>query len=153
MWELLVPLIPFLLLLALGYGVGSWRERTHLADLARREAAYQDIRVTNLKRVTETHSVRSVGFVSGEAVIASDYFKSFAAQLRNVVGGEVRAFESLMSRARREATLRMLEQARGLGATEVWNLRLATSNIRSGQSRNPAISVEVYAYGTAIVRG
>ena len=91
--------------------------------------------------------------VMGEAVIATDYFKSFAAQLRNIVGGRVRAYETLMSRARREAGLRMLEKARKFGATEVYNVRYETSNIRSGGRRSPAVSVEVFAFGTAVVRG
>ena len=90
--------------------------------------------------------------VSGDAVIATDYFKGFAARLRSIVGGEIRSYVTLMERARREATLRLLQQARDVGATEVWNVRYETSNIRSGARRNPSVSVEVFAFGTAVVR-
>jgi hypothetical protein len=34
----------------------------------------------------------------------------------------------------------------------VWNVRLATSNISSSQRNNPAVSVEIFAFGTAVVR-
>jgi len=92
--------IPILLLI-LGYSVGRYRERRHFASLDAREAQYADMRLTNLKAVPDPHSVRQAAFVSGDAVIATDYFKSFAARLRNIVGGEVKAFETLMLRARK----------------------------------------------------
>ena len=82
-------------------------------------------------------------------MVASDYFKTFAAGLRKIVGGELRTFDSLMVRARREACVRMLESARNLGATGVINVRFSTSNIGS-MGRRPAAMVEMFAYGTAI---
>ena len=143
----------FVIPLALGYAIGRWREGSHLRSLARRETEYRDIAVTNLKAVTNPQGVKRAMLVSGEAVIATDYFKSFAATLRNLIGGELRAYETLMDRARREATLRMLAEAREAGAREVWNIRLETSNIRSsGHRRRQAVSVEVFAFGTAVIR-
>lgn len=151
-WEFWVQVLPVLVLLPLGYGVGRYRERRHLASIAAREAALADIPVTNLKRVPDPDSVRQSMLVCGDAVIATDYFKSFAAKLRGIIGGEMRSYQTLMGRARREATLRMLEQARAAGATEVWNVRYETSNIRSAGRRQAAVSVEAFAFGTAIVR-
>jgi uncharacterized protein YbjQ (UPF0145 family) len=57
-----------------------------------------------------------------------------------------------MERARREATLRLLQHARDLGATEVWNVRYETSNIMSASRRSPGVSVEIFAFGTAVTR-
>jgi uncharacterized protein YbjQ (UPF0145 family) len=154
MWEFWASVLPVLILLALGYSVGSWRERRHLADLDRREAElFTRITCNNLKRITNPQQVRQAALVMGEVVVASDYFKTFAAHLRNLIGGEVKSFDTLMLRARREAVLRMLESARALGATEVWNMRLGTSSISGMQPKNPAVSVEVFAFGTAVVRG
>jgi len=154
--DLLITFLPILFLIALGYGVGSYRERQHLKSLAIRENALADLTVTNLKTVTEPETVQQAALVSGDAVIASDYFKTFAASLRNIIGGELKTYETLMTRARREATLRMLAQAKKLGATEVWNVRYETSNIRSSTSgsRNKAgaASVEIFAFGTAVLR-
>jgi uncharacterized protein YbjQ (UPF0145 family) len=132
--------------------VGRYRERRHLASIVVREAALADIPVTNLKRIPDPDSVGQSMLVCGDAVIATDYFKSFAAKLRGIIGGEMRSYQTLMGRARREATLRMLEQARAAGATEVWNVRYETSNIRSAGRRQAAVSVEAFAFGTAIVR-
>lgn len=152
MWEFWLQVLPVLFFLALGYGVGRYRERRHFASLAAREAQFTDMAVTNLKRVTSPDSVDQATLVCGDAVIATDYFKSFAAKLRGIIGGEMRAYETLMERARREAKLRMLEQARAAGAAEVWNVRYETSNIRSAGRRRAAVSVEVFAFGTAVVR-
>jgi uncharacterized protein YbjQ (UPF0145 family) len=69
-----------------------------------------------------------------------------------IIGGEVRSYERLLERARREACLRMIAEAQRMGASEVWNIRYQTSNISSSSRRNPAVSVEIFAYGTAIVR-
>lgn len=152
MFWFLLDVLPVIGLLFLGYGVGRWRERRHFESLRLREEQHADITLTNLKNVTRPDSVRRAMLVSGDAVIATDYFKSFAASLRKIVGGRMRTFETLMVRARREATLRMLAQAREIGALEVWNVRYETSNIRSAGRRRAAVGVEVFAFGTAVVR-
>ncbi len=148
----LFSLLPFALV-GLGYVVGRWREQTHLESLATREATLGHIVMTDLKTIAGPGEVSGANLVMGEAVIASDYFKTFATQLRKLVGGEMKSMQSLVDRARREAIVRMLEQADRGGATEVHNVRLETSNIRSATSGSKgAISVEMLAFGTAIVR-
>ncbi|MHC4799175.1 MAG: YbjQ family protein, partial [Planctomycetota bacterium] len=146
-------LIVVLFLLVLGFSVGSWRERKHFKSLRLRESQYADVIIRNIKEVPDTQSVTGATLVSGDAVIASDYFKSFAARLRNIVGGEMKTYETLIVRARREATLRMLAQAKAAGANEVWNVRFETSNIRNASGRQSlGTSVEVFAFGTAVIR-
>ena len=53
-----------------------------------------------------------------------------------------------MDRARREAILRMAEQARNQGASAVHNIRLLNSNL--GHSGSAMGGCEVLAYGTAV---
>jgi uncharacterized protein YbjQ (UPF0145 family) len=142
-----------LALLILGFSVGGFRERRHFKNLALREAAASDMLVTNLKQVANPETVRQSSLVGGQVVIGTDYFKTIATGLRNLVGGEMKAAQSLMVRARREAVLRMIEDARRLGATEVCNVRFAFCNISMMSGNKGAMSVEVYAYGTAVVRG
>ena len=87
----------------------------------------------------------------GSVVIGSDYFKTFAAGIRQVFGGNVGTFETLLDRARREAILRMKEQAVGLKASKIINMRLETSSIGSNkQGKGGLPSVEVHAYATAV---
>ena len=54
--------------------------------------------------------------VTGNVVISVDYFKTVVAGLRNLVGGNVNTYETLLDRARREALLRLQQQALELGA-------------------------------------
>ncbi len=150
--NVIITLIPFVLI-GLGYVVGHWREQVHLKSLLVREDALSHITVTDLKTIADPETASSGCLVMGEAVIATDYFKSIATKLRNLIGGEMKSMQSLVDRARREAMVRMLEQADRAGATEVHNVRLETSNIRSATSKKKAaISVEMLAFGTAIVR-
>ena len=57
-----------------------------------------------------------------------------------------------LERARREAILRMKEDAHRLGANMVINVKLETASISKGAA-NQIGSVEVYAYGTALHAG
>ena len=85
--------------------------------------------------------------VTGNVVIASDYFKNFLAGLVNIFGGRVTPFESMLDRARREAVLRMKEKALQLNADYVFNIKFDTSRIASGR----LAAMEVMAYGTAMI--
>jgi uncharacterized protein YbjQ (UPF0145 family) len=137
-------------LIAIGLGVGTVVERSHLASLARREAALRDVVATTLRTPPADRRRCHGRLVSGSAVIGSDYFKTFAASLRKLVGGEIRSFERMMVRARREALCRMLEEARAMGADLVVNVRFETSSI-GGQSPRSMPMAEVVAYGTAVL--
>jgi uncharacterized protein YbjQ (UPF0145 family) len=86
--------------------------------------------------------------VHGHVVISVDYFKQILAGLRNLFGGTIQAYETLLDRARREAVLRLKESCPT--ANEILNLRIETSSISKGGSGDRIGSVEVLAYGTAI---
>ena len=79
-----------------------------------------------------------------------DYFKRFIAGLRNLIGGRVTSYESLLDRARREAILRMKQEAKDLGANLIFNVKFETASISKGRN-NQIGAVEVYAYGTAFI--
>ena len=74
-------------------------------------------------------------------------FKRIIAGLRMIFGGEVRAYSSLLDRARREALLRM--KMAYPEADAYVNCRIQTASISKGQ-RDSVGSIEVLAYGTAI---
>jgi uncharacterized protein YbjQ (UPF0145 family) len=82
--------------------------------------------------------------VQGSTVRAKHAGKDILAGLKNIVGGELKAYTELLVEARNEAVSRMLEQARAVGANAVVNVRFSTSNISAG-------AAEVMAYGTAVV--
>jgi len=144
---LLVAVGVTLLLLVGGLIAGRLTERAHLARLDSAEAALPSILLTDLKTTPPGIDVDAAHLVMGESVIATDYWKTFAANVRNLFGGEVRSLGTLMLRARRQARLRMVQQAVQLGATAVINVRFETAEIGGGR----APITEVYAYGTALV--
>lgn len=144
MYDLLI----FLVLLALGYIFGQRAEKRHFRSILEREEAMRGILCFS-ERTIPDHDRLDGTLVAGSVVVSVDYFKAFVAGLRNLIGGRVSAYESLLERARREAVLRMKAQAQDFGATQVWNLRLETSSITSGKQGGTA-AVEVIAYGTAV---
>jgi uncharacterized protein YbjQ (UPF0145 family) len=87
-----------------------------------------------------------VQLVSGSVVISSDYFKTFVAGFRAFFGGRFRGYETLLERARREALLRLKQEAQAAGATLVIGVRFQSTTIAG--SSTP--SVEIMAFGTAL---
>jgi len=84
--------------------------------------------------------------VTAEVVIASDYFKMFLASLRKLIGGNLRSYETLMERARREAVLRLIEQARGHQFNALCCVRIESSNIGKGVMPMVAVLASATAY-------
>jgi uncharacterized protein YbjQ (UPF0145 family) len=146
-----MDLIIFLVLMLLGYGFGQYAERRHYQSILDREKQYrQEMLLIQTRIPPESEHQQDSQLVMGSVVISVDYFKRFLAGLRGFFGGQVKSYESLVDRARREAILRMQEQALKLGADKVVNLKLETSSISKGR-RQRIGSIEVLAYGTALI--
>ena len=147
----MADLIVFLVLLALGYSFGRYAELKHYKSIIQREKEFRDIPVVTTKFPPLAKPFSDAELVTGSVVISVDYFKRFIAGLRNLLGGRVTAYETLLDRARREAILRMKEEARFLGGHIIFNVKLETSSIHKGQ-KNGIGSVEVLAYGTVLIK-
>ena len=145
MYELII----FLVLMSLGYFIGSHREKKHYESIIRREKLFSDVMVFSAKEVPQALSARGGDLVVGHSVISVDYFKKYVAGLRMLFGGRLKVFESLLDRSRREAVLRMKEQAKQLGSNMVFNIKFETSSVSKGKKNNIG-SVEVFVYGSAI---
>jgi len=143
----------FVVLLAVGLFAGRANERKHFRELAEDEERLRDIATSSGRGDWERGGFRSGVLVVGSVVIAEDYFKRVAASLKSLVGGNIRSYESLLERGRREAIVRMKEEARRLGATHVANVRLETASLSEDWSgQRPIFSAEFIAYGTALSR-
>ncbi len=145
----MVDLAIFLSLLALGYFFGQYYERKHYKSILKREKETLHVPLLTLKSTPNGLTRCNAALVTGSVVVSVDYFKRFLAGLRAIVGGRIKSYESLIDRARREAILRMKEQAIDSGAIVVTNVRVETSSISKGR-RKAIGSIEVLAYGTAI---
>lgn len=135
-------------LLVVGYGVGRLQERRHFRSIRQRETELRQVLALSTRYVPEGVKARDARLVSGGVVISSDYFKTFVAGFRAFFGGRFRGYETLLERARREALLRLKEDARAAGSTLVIGVRFQTTKIAG--SSTP--SVEVLAFGTALLR-
>ena len=149
----IIQLVVFLVLLAIGVFAGRANERKHYRELAEAEDDLRDILASSERGTGEADEFSRGTLVVGSVVIAEDYFKRVAAGLKSLVGGNLRSYETLLERGRREAIVRMKQQARRLGATHVVNVRLETASLSEDWSgRQPMFSAEFIAYGAALVR-
>lgn len=135
-------LIKFIILIGLGYFVGTRVEKKHYASICAREKMTLCLPVVAGEDIQEDKPVNEARLVHGSVVVSTDYFKLMLAGLRNIIGGEVSAYETLLDRGRREAILRMKESAQG--ADIILNMRIETCQVAL------AGSIEVLAYGTAV---
>ncbi|MEM9091327.1 MAG: heavy metal-binding domain-containing protein [Cyanobacteria bacterium P01_F01_bin.53] len=144
-----MEIVVFLILIGVGYFVGQSFEKKHYASIKEREKKTLHIPMMNYGAKQDLPHAHEAQMFVGSVVVANDYFKAFSASLRNLVGGRMLVYESLVDRGRREALLRMKEEAIAWGASQVVNVRFETSNI-AGQSQQGASAVEIMAYGTGI---
>ncbi len=140
--------------LFVGWLAGHLSETKHERSLAAREEALKDVETTDLRNPPGFAGAEGpCSLVSGEAVVASDTFKTWVFGLKNIVGGESKTFTRLFDRARREALLRMKERARELGCDAVCNVRFDSADIggnatSGAKKKNSSMAVALVS-GTA----
>ena len=141
-----------LVLIGIGYFFGKYNESKHYRDILRREKELGYIMLLPVRTIPGHLNCRSAALVTGSVVIAMDFVKKTCASFVKMFGGNIRAYETLLERARREAVLRMKEDAAKMGAKYVINVKLTTVNITSPTaSSKSAGDIEAIAYGTAII--
>jgi uncharacterized protein YbjQ (UPF0145 family) len=142
--------IPLLLLIGT-YLIGSAVEKIHYREIRVRESRSRRFPTVNFRTPPKGWNIVGAEMVAGNVVISIDYFKRFLAGLRMLVGGRVTSYESLLDRARREAILRMKEDAFERGYNAVINVRIETSRLASSSRKGEGTAgVEILAFGTAV---
>ena len=84
-----------------------------------------------------------LGLGKGSTIQSKNIGKDITQSFKTIVGGELKAYNEMMNDARALATKRMVEEAEGMSADAVVNIRYASSAIMQG-------AAEVIAYGTAV---
>lgn len=145
MFEILITLT----LLGIGAYFGTQAQKKHIETLNQKEADLSHILVTNIKTIP--NGFHSPELVTGSTVIAFDYFRRFIAGFVMLVGGKITMYEAMLDRARRQALVRLLEEAEQSGARAVYNIRFEFSRIgASGGKAQVGGGAELLAYGTAV---
>ncbi|MEM7613100.1 MAG: heavy metal-binding domain-containing protein [Pseudomonadota bacterium] len=136
--------------LMVAYFVGTWLERRHFNNIREREKQLAGFPVTTFERLPPDWHATDSQLLVGSVVVSLDYFKRIIAGLRALIGGRVKTYEPLLDRARREALLRLIEQASDDGFDAVINVRLETSRMANSQGGQGTAGIEMIAFGTAV---
>jgi uncharacterized protein YbjQ (UPF0145 family) len=128
---------------------GTCIERNHYKKIKKREIElYKKPYYSFSKKVNTTKQVKHVELVTGSVVLGCDNFKALFSSLISIFGGNISVFESVLDRGRREAILRMRENAKKHNADIILNVKIDTVMISCDNKLTPQVSVT--AYGTAI---
>ena len=87
--------------------------------------------------------LETIGLVKGSTIQSKNIGKDILQGLKTIIGGELKGYTEMMNEARALATKRMVQEAEGLGADAVVNIRYSSAAIMQN-------AAEVIAYGTAV---
>lgn len=149
--ELVIKLIFVISLIVWGYFRGSRNYKAHIKQLDFEEQQVKDILIFATKYPDQSSSLPlDPILVAGSAVISVDHFRYFLSSLRKFVGGNYSVYEDLTLRARRQAIIRMKQQAQKYNTQMIFNVKYQTTPL-SNQQQGEMPQVEVLAYGTAFI--
>ena len=97
----------------------------------------------NTDKIEGKKIVKTLGLVKGNTIRARWFGRDIAAGLKTLVGGEIKSYTDMMTKAREQAIQRMVEEAKKLKADAVINIRFTASEVMQGAS-------EILVYGTAV---
>ena len=142
--------IIFIIIILLGLYFWKRAEKKHYKSIQEREEKYKNIIMISDKDLKRAKNNQSEWMLLIEGtVVAMDAFKKLMASFVNLFGGRMKAYESLVDRARREAVLKVKQRAAESGCNVIANLRLETSSI-SKSAKKQVGAVEAIAYATGV---
>lgn len=100
--------------------------------------------VTTTPTIPGRRIVKTLGLVRGNTIRARHIGRDITAQLRGIVGGEIREYTKLLAEAREQSVDRMIEEAQLLGADAIVQVRFQTAMVMAG-------AAELLCYGTAVL--
>ena len=103
----------------------------------------KDILIATTENIAGREIAQVLDLVKGNTVQTRHIGSHILAGLMTIIGGEVRGYVNAVTTARDQATTRMIDEARALGADAIVCMRYSTSQIMDG-------AAEVLAFGTAV---
>ena len=129
----------------IGWLIAAWFERRHIKSMNIREIPLSEISINTSKQASDCEP-EGCTLLIGSVVVAHDYFRTLIIFIRRLIGGNIRPYERLVQRGRREALIRLKEEAELRAIDKVINVRFTTTAI-SGRFLH---AVEMVAYGTGV---
>ncbi len=99
--------------------------------------------VVTSSQIAGKNITRTLGLARGTTVRAHHVGNDILAFIRNMIGGEVNEYTKMLAEAWEQALDRMSQEAKGLGANAIVDVRFSTPDIATG-------AAEVLVYGTAV---
>ena len=99
--------------------------------------------LTTTENIPERTVKEVLGVVRGNTIQSRHVGRDIMAGLKTIVGGEIKSYTQMISKARDEALARMVADAEKLGADAILMVRFTTSSVMPQ-------AAEVLAYGTAV---
>ena len=103
-----------------------------------------DVLISTTDEIPGHETKKYVGLVWASSARALDTISELGAVVRGLTGGEIPAFKKMLNDSRHAVFSDLASHAKARGANAVVAVRLETADIISG-------TLEVYAYGTAVV--
>jgi uncharacterized protein YbjQ (UPF0145 family) len=128
-----------------GWLLATWFERRHFKSMAEREIPVQGVSISTAKKFSGGQA-EAATLLIGSVVVAHDYFRTLIIFFRRIIGGNIQPYERLVERGRREALIRLKEEADLCGIDKIINVRFTTSSV-SGRFLH---AIEMVAYGTGV---
>ncbi len=86
---------------------------------------------------------KTLGLVRGNTIRARWFGRDIMAAFKQIVGGEIKSYTEMLTKARDEATERMVKEAEKKKADAIVCVRYVTAEVMQG-------AAEILAYGTAV---
>ena len=102
-----------------------------------------EIITTTTNEIPGKKIAKILGVVKGNTIRARHVGRDIAAGFKTLVGGEIKSYTEMTTKAREEAFNRMVNEAVDLKADAIINIRFSTSVVMQG-------AAEMLAYGTAV---
>ena len=99
--------------------------------------------VTTSDAIPGREIAETIGLVTASSVRARHVGRDILAGLKNLVGGEIGAYQQLLIESREQALAALEADAERQGADAIVALRMATASVAQG-------AAEVLVYGTAV---
>ncbi|MBR2386281.1 heavy metal-binding domain-containing protein [bacterium] len=133
------------------FSLGIVIEHFHIKDIRKREIKlYKSPYITFAKNINAHKKVKKAQLVASTVVLGADLLRVVFAKFINFFGGNISLYEKIADRARREAILRIREQANKMQADIVVNIKIETIRLNSIDDRNSQPRLSVLVSGTAI---
>lgn len=100
--------------------------------------------ILTIENVPGKEIVEIKGLVKGSTVRCKNIGKDIGASFKNLVGGEMKGYNEMLTEARQIAIGRMVDEAEAMGANAIIGMKLMSSAVVAG-------AAEMVAYGTAVV--